>query len=184
MKRIDLPLFLTLAAVIPCLLATLTGCTLDRWAAVEPGTYTVVQSAGRASEIATREIRTLEIDREANTATLTLTDGSDITRPFTPRDRSDWPAGCPSNLNNTRMEVLDLGPDPLTIGPLTFTHPLIVRDCPPDPEHVVLRNSGSRIGGSGTACAGAEACITFAPGEPSGLPATAAGSMKGYELYS
>jgi hypothetical protein len=184
-KRIVLARSLTLVAVIACFLWSVTGCALDRWAGVEPGTYTVVRSAGRASETAAREIRKLEIDREAETATFTLVDGSQVAVSFTPRDRSDWPAGCPSNVNNTRMEVLDLGRDTLTIGPLTFTDPLLVRDCPPEPVHVVLREGAGEIGGSGTACAGTEECVTFAPGEPSSPPLTApAGSMKGYELYS
>jgi hypothetical protein len=152
---------------------------------VEPGTYAVVPSAGRASETAAREIHKLEIVRQADTATLTLADGSDIARPFTPRERGDWPAGCPTNVNNTRMEVLDLGQEPLTIGPLTFTHPLIVRDCPPTPEHVVLHDAAGAIGGSGTACAGTDECITFAPGVPPSTQATPpTTSMKGYELYS
>lgn len=184
MKRPDLPLFLTLAAVVAALLASLTGCILDRWAPVEPDTYTVVRSAGRASQMAAREIRKLDIDRDAQVATLTLADGSELTRPFTPRGRSDWPAGCPSNVNDTRMEVLDLGQDRLTVGPMTFTHPLIVRDCPPTPERIVLRDATGAIGGSGTACAGVDECITFAPGEPTPPLPTPSDAMKGYELYS
>ena len=183
MKRPNLSPFLTLA-VIFCLLTTLTGCILDRWAAVEPDTYTVVRSAGRASQMAAREIQKLEVNRDAQVATLTLADGSEIAIPFTPRPRSDWPAGCPSNVNETRMEVLDLDRDALTVGSLTFAHPLIVRDCPPDPVHVVLRAGGGQIGGGGTACAGTDACITFAPGEPTPPPPTPSGAMKGYELYS
>lgn len=184
MKRIDDARFRTLAALIACLLSSLTGCLLDRWAPVEPGTYTIVRSAGRASEMAARDIRKLEIDREARVAVLTLADGSEIIRAFVPRDRSDWPDGCPSNINDTRMEVLDLGGEPLTIGSLTFPDPLIVRDCPPTPEHVVLRAGAGQIGGSGTACAGTEECITFAPGEPAPPSPIPSGAMKGYELYS
>jgi hypothetical protein len=184
MRPIDFARFLTFAAGIVCLLATLTGCILDRWAPVEPGTYTVVRSAGQASQMAAREIRKLEIDREARVAVLTPADGSEIIRAFVPQDRSDWPDGCPSNINDTRMEVLDLGGEPLTIGSLTFPDPLIVRDCPPTPEHVVLRAGAGQIGGSGTACAGTEECITFAPGEPTPPSPDPSGAMKGYELYS
>jgi hypothetical protein len=55
-KHIDYAPFITLVSTVACLLSPLAGCTLDRWAEVEPGTYTVVHSAGRASAAAAREI--------------------------------------------------------------------------------------------------------------------------------
>jgi hypothetical protein len=184
-KRIDYAPFIILVLTVACLLSPLAGCTLDRWAEVEPGTYAVVQSAGRASAAAAREIRKLEIDREARAATFTLVDSSQVAVSFTPRDRSAWPAGCPSNINSTRMEVLEIDQDSLTIGPLTFTDPLLVRDCPPEPERVVLRAGSGPIGGSRTACGDGDECVYFEPGEPSAAPATSpSGAMKGYELYS
>ncbi|MDY6876648.1 MAG: hypothetical protein SWK90_10680 [Chloroflexota bacterium] len=68
----------------------------------------------------------------------TLTDGTEIVASFVPRDRAEWPSGCPANINSTRMEVLDIEEDPLTIGAVVFSDPILVRDCPPDPMRVVL----------------------------------------------
>jgi hypothetical protein len=78
------------------------------------------------------------------------------------------------------MEVLELEIETLTIASTTFHRPLLVRNCPPNPEEVVLRSSGE-IGGAGTACSWTDECIAFetAPGV-----ALVPHSIKGYELYS
>lgn len=138
------------------------GCSMYRWAGVEPGEYTVVYDGAPATLPAAREIQKLEIDRESRLMALTLVDGSEIVASFIPRDRTEWPAGCPSNINSTRMEVLDIEPDPLAIGGATINHPILVRDCPPDPPRIVLREDGT-VGGGGNACPHPQPCIFFAP---------------------
>ena len=86
-------------------------------------------------------MRTLEIDRDKRLAIFTLVDGSESIVPFVSRDRAAWPSGCPTNINPTRMEVLDLADKLLTIGSLTLRQPVLVRDCPPDPMQVLLRDA-------------------------------------------
>jgi hypothetical protein len=60
------------------------------------------------------------------------------------------------------MEVLEIAQDPLTVGATSFSRPIVVRDCPPDPARIVLREDGA-IGGAGTACPYPEPCMVFAP---------------------
>ncbi len=169
---------LALAAVL------LAGCSMYRWAKVDPGGYVVLRGGVAADTAAVQRIQKLRIDRDQRMMVLTLVDGSEIASSFVPRDRRAWPSGCPSNLNATRMEVLEIAEDPLTIGATTFSHPILVRDCPPDPVRLVLREDGA-IGGAGTAWANLEPCIYFAPGSTaSPFPLPLPHSPKGYELYS
>jgi hypothetical protein len=149
-------------AALALVAVLLTGCSMDRWAGVEPGEYAILHDGAAPNMAAAREIQRLDIDRDEGLMVLTLVDGSQIVASFVPRDREAWPAGCPSNINSTRMEVLDIEQDPLTIGGATLNHPILVRDCPPDPARVVLREDGA-IGGGGTACPHPEPCIYFAP---------------------
>ena len=146
---------LALAAVL------LGGCSLDRWAEVETGAYTPIHGGAATMPVA-REIQGLEIDRGEGVMVLTLVDGSEMVASFVPRDRTEWPAGCPTNIRSTRMEVLEIVPDPLTIGKTSLSRPILVRDCPTDPARIVLREDGA-IGGAGTACPYPEPCMVFAP---------------------
>jgi hypothetical protein len=139
----------------------LAGCSMNRWTEVEPGEYTVVHDGAATTMTGAREIQRLDIDRDGSLMVLTLIDGSEIVASFVPRDRKEWPAGCPTNIHSTRMEVLDLVPDPLTIGATSLSHPILVRNCPSDPARIVLREDGA-IGGGGTACPYPEPCIYFA----------------------
>ena len=109
-----------------------------------------------------REIQALAVDRDEGVMVLTLVDGSEIAASLVPRDRSEWPAGCPANIQSTRMQVLEIAPDPLAIGATSLSRPILVRDCPPNPARIVLREDGA-IGGAGTACPYPEPCIVFAP---------------------
>jgi hypothetical protein len=140
-----------------CLLAS---CSTDRWTEVKPGEYVAVRGVGVAGEAAAQKIQKIAVDRDKGTATFTLVDGSQFLASFVSRERANWPAGCPSNIGSTRMEVLDIQKDTLIIGSATFDDPILVRNCPPDPVRIALREDG-RIGGSGGACSGANECILF-----------------------
>jgi hypothetical protein len=140
----------------------LAGCSMDRWAEVEPGEYSVVHDGAAITMSVAREIQRLDIDRDESLMVLTLVDGSEIVASFVPRDRVEWPEGCPANIYSTRMEVLDIVQDPLTIGATSLSRPIVVRDCPRDPVRIVLREDGA-IGGAFTACPHPEPCISFAP---------------------
>jgi hypothetical protein len=138
------------------------GCSMDRWSEVEPGEYAVVYTGAATTMTVAREIQRLDIDRDDSLMVLTLVDGSEIVASFVPRDRTEWPAGCPTNIHSTRMEVLDIVQDPLTIGATSLSHPIVVRDCPPEPVRTVLRADGA-IGGGFAACPHPEPCIFFVP---------------------
>ena len=155
----------TIACVI-LVVCILVGCSVDRWSSVESGEYVVAREAGTVNAIALSEIQKLEIDRDEGVAVFTQVDGPEIVVAFVPRDKAVWPSGCPTNINATRMEVLDLEESPLTIGSITLSDPILVRGCPPDPPQVILREDGA-IGGGGGACVHRDQCIFFEQGERS-----------------
>jgi hypothetical protein len=161
-----------------------TGCSMSRWAGVDPGEYAVFHGGVAAQSTAVQGIQKLMVDRDRGLMVFTLVDGSEIVASFVPRDRREWPVGCPTNIHSTRMEVLEIAEDPLTIGETVLNHPILVRDCPPDPLRLVLREDGA-IGGGGNACPSLEPCIFFAPGSTaSSFSMPLPHSAKGYELYS
>ena len=90
-----------------------------------------------------------------------LEDGSQLVTTFVSREKEEWPAGCPSNIGSTRMEVLDIQSSNLSIAGMTFNNPILVRNCPPNPNTIVLREDGT-IGGAGSACAWPDKDIHFA----------------------
>jgi hypothetical protein len=144
----------------------LAGCSPTKYVGVGPGEYSLEGGRSEADEAAARVIQNMTIDRGSGVAVFALLDGSEIETSFVPRDRAEWPSGCPTNIYTHRMEVLDIEQEELAIGPITFTDPILVRDCPPDPVHVVLREDGEigNSGGvSGSACGRTEPCICFKP---------------------
>jgi hypothetical protein len=153
------------------------GCSTDRWVEVAAGEYAPVPGAPASGPSSATEA--VRVDRDNQTAWFLLGDGSLVLVPFASLPRADWPAGCPTNIHSTHIEVLELKTETLTIGSTTFHRPVLIRDCPPDPEEIVLLSSGD-IGVHGTACGRPGECISFekAPAAIS-LPR----SMKGYELY-
>jgi hypothetical protein len=127
----------------------LTGCIGQPRLEVASGDYTQVRGTDGASNAAASAIRNLHIDRAASLATLTMNDGSVITLPLEARDRSQWPEGCPTNIYSHYMEVLDIAEPELTIASMTLHSPVLVRDCPGEPERIVLRADGEIGGGGG-----------------------------------
>ncbi len=136
------------------------GCSIDRWAEVEPGEYVVIDVHSEFTGLRINGIEKLLIDRETNTATIKMYDGSPIMAKFIPREKQDWPTGCPSNIGATRMEILDIENDNLSIGEMTFNNPILVRNCPPVPNIIIVREDGN-IGGGGSACAWPDKDIHF-----------------------
>jgi hypothetical protein len=151
-----------LVLVVLVAVALLTGCSLDRWVEVEAGGYAVDREMGTAAGAAALEVRRLVVDRKAGQMVFTLIDGSEVTTSFVSRERTAWPEGCPTNIQSTRMEVLEIAEDPLILGSTAFDRPVLVRDCPAEPVRLVLRQDGE-MGGAGTACTFGEMCLYFAP---------------------
>lgn len=152
--------FVIAAIVYIALLGGLVGCSMDRWEGVETGDYVVASGEGSANVVGSKAVQFMQVDRQNSQVVFYLVDGIEITTSFVSRDKVDWPAGCPTNIHMTHMEVLDLEVAELTIGSNTFNDPILVRDCPRNPERVVLRSDG-QLGGSGTACASSHGCIYF-----------------------
>lgn len=162
----------------------LSGCSMDRWSQVEPGEYVVASGRGTAHAVARQAIQKLAIDRDKEELVFTLADRTETVVSFVAREQAAWPSGCPSNINATRMEVLDITQDPLSIGSFTFSSPVLVRGCPPDPVQLVLREDGL-IGGGGGACADINECVFFEQAAAAvSLTTPLPQSVKGYELYS
>lgn len=181
--RIQLLLLLSIV-----LSAVLSGCALNRWLQLEPGVYTLLPNRGSVE--ATTAVEELEVNRDNQLVKFIFGNGSQVEASFSFRERVTWPAGCPANIGSTFMEILDIEEESLTPGSLTFEDPILVRDCPPEPMRVVLREDGL-VGGGGSACANLDNCLYFSR-QPSTTPQMTAAinntkplppSMKGYEVY-
>lgn len=164
----------------------LSGCGLaNKWLPIESGVYRPESNAAMALFI-----ESLEINRENQLATFHLADGSRAVLSFSSRDEVDWLIGCPANIGSTYMEFVDIDKESLSIAGITFEDPILVRDCPSDPERIALREDGP-VGGGG-ACTNTSKCLHFARQAEVTAVLTAAivnakplpRSMKGYELYS
>ena len=80
--------------------AILSSCELDRWLPIEPGVYGPTSRA-----MTSGAIETLEVDRDNQLAKFRLADGGQIVVSFSPRDRVDWPSGCPANIGSSIMKI-------------------------------------------------------------------------------
>jgi hypothetical protein len=143
--------------------STLCGCSTTRWARIESGEYTISHGWGEAYEVAIQAVQEMRIDRNEGVAVFTLVDGSEIVTSFVSRDRAEWPDGCPASIGSTRMEVLDIEEDTLIVASVTISNAILVRDCPPDPVRVVLREDWE-FDVCCNACPGPdEKCVYFRP---------------------
>lgn len=156
-------IFGLIALTFTIITTTLAGCSFDKSVKVAEGDYIPVNVEIRGhDDSGINLIRSITVDRDRNTVEVRLKDGDVINVIFTARPKEEWPSGCPTNIGSTKTEVLDLDVDELAIGHIIFKSPVLVRNCPQDPERVILREDG-QMGGSGTACAGNDRCIHFKP---------------------
>ncbi len=140
--------------LLPILIAMiLSACRLNRWLPLESGVYSPTSGA-----MTTGSIETLQLNSESQVATFHLTDGSRIVVSISARDRTDWPSGCPANIGSSNMEVLDINEETLVIAGQRFDDPILVRNCPAEPEQIALREDGL-MGGGGGACANISKCL-------------------------
>jgi hypothetical protein len=151
---------LTVGLLIALVLSSSLVCSTDRWIEVEPGEYVGIDIHSDSNGAKISGIDILVVDRESDTIVMELQDGSPLVATFVARQKQDWPVGCPSNIGSTRMEVLDIQSSNLSIGGMTFNDPILVRNCPPSPNTIVLLEDGT-IGGAGSACAWPDKDIHF-----------------------
>ncbi len=170
----------TLMILIFCVYV-LSGCVIYQWAEVTPGLYTAERSLVNGSpQTGTAGVDAVFVDLDHQSAWVMFDNATLRILPFIARARKTWPSGCPSNIQATRMETLDLDIGQIETTSASLQHPVLVRDCPPEPVELVLRDDGN-IGGGGMACIGAQTCVVFTwAASTLNLPE----SMKGYELYS
>ncbi|MGC9468747.1 MAG: hypothetical protein ACP5HS_09155 [Anaerolineae bacterium] len=168
------------------LVVLLSGCVLpnaDRSIGIDLGVYRPIPSNDPDVEAPWRSLSGVElvfVDREHQTIWILFEDASLVIHGYEAWPEETWPAGCPTNLGSTYMEVLDIAKPELVVGPETIQDPILVRNCPPTPVELVLRNSGD-IAVGGSACVGAQICLVL---ERTTRSLTLPRSMKGYELYS
>ena len=153
-KKIEPQRIRVFILMIIALSSLLSGCVLDDQVALVSGSYVPVPGA------AAEPIALLEVDHGGQEVVFYLQDGSGVAVTIAARERADWPSGCPTNINSTYMEVLDIMGGPLALGELTFADPILVRDCPAEPDRIALREDGP-VGGGGGACLGVDNCLLF-----------------------
>jgi hypothetical protein len=160
-------IFGVIALTSTIITTTLAGCSFDKRVEVAEGDYIPVNAGTMGhDDSGISLIESVTVDRERDTVEVRLRDGAIIDATFTARPEKEWPSGCPTNIGSTKMEVLDLDVDELAIGHIVLKSPVLVCNCPQNPERVILRENG-QMGGSGTACAGNDKCIHFKPSTPS-----------------
>lgn len=161
-------IFVVIALTLAIITTTFVGCSFDRWVEVTEGDYTPVDARTAHEDSLTSLIESITVDRDKDALEVRLREGAIVNTTLTARPKAEWPSGCPANIGSTRMEVLDLDIDKLIIGPVVIEHPVLVRNCPRDPEEVILREDG-QMGGGSTACARNSKCIHLRPSSSSGL---------------
>jgi len=80
---------------------------------------------------------TLSIDREAGVLTLVEGDRT-IERAFTVVPESDRPMRCPTQAGATRVEVLELGEEPLELAGKRFDRPVLEAACGKRREAILI----------------------------------------------
>jgi hypothetical protein len=153
-------IFIALVLALATMATLFAGCSFDRWVEIAEGDYVPIDAVASHDDSGTRLIESMTIDHDKNIVEIHLRNGSIIDANFTSRPKKEWPSGCPANFGSTRMEVLDITEGKLTIGSIVINSPIVVRNCPSNPELILLREDG-QIGGAGTACAGIDKCIHF-----------------------
>jgi hypothetical protein len=160
-------IFSVIALTFIIITSILIGCSFDELVEVGEGDYIPINVETRGhDDSGVSLIESINVDRDRDTVEVRLRDGDIINVSFNARPEVEWPPGCPANVGSTKMEVLDLGVEELDISHIILKSPVLVRNCPQDPERVILREDG-QIGGGGTACAGNNRCIHFKHGTPS-----------------
>lgn len=116
-----------------------------RTAEIRSGDYLRINSIhARPTPVATGVVA-LRIDRDTGRVIFDLADGSQVTTSLAMDVPPEWGNGCLTNLGATRMEILRFAEDTLTLDSATFSHPLLVANCPVPPTVIVLREAAGGL---------------------------------------
>lgn len=137
-----------------------SACSADKYLSIDPGSYSVQDNRNQLAGAPGPFVQGIVVDPDTQQLTVILRKGEPLQIPYTPRDRSEWPSGCPGNLYSQRMEVFDLQAAGEALSILDLSDPVLVRNCPDEPYQLILREDGE-IGGSVTACPAEIECLRF-----------------------
>jgi len=160
-KRGNIAAFLLILAIV---LYTQSGCIFDRYLKINPGEFVPTNFQNTANRISIEKIK---VDRNSSQIEIIHTNGASLMYPFTARPKQQWPSGCPGNIGSHLIEVFDLNTQEISTGNTILHNPVLVRNCPENPEIIILREDG-QIGGPGTACSDNIKCMHFQPISNSG----------------
>lgn len=112
-------------------------------AGIQSGSYHRVVIPGANPDPISPELVKVEINRQDHSVNFELRDGSTESFALRKGDFPVWGRGCPTNVSTTRMEILYIDEDPLTLNGVTFEQPVLVATCPAPPLAFVLREAGA-----------------------------------------
>ena len=118
------PLFAAPLAVI-----ALTACETENDHPVPEGSFVPYAVSDDSVAIEELDGLTLIIDRDAETITVRLADGSEQAADLLLRDRSEWEADCYTMNSHALTEVYDVDVEALSLGTVDVALPVLTAKC-------------------------------------------------------
>lgn len=115
-------------------------------AEIPSGVYHRADIPGAEPDLIALGVIGVTIDRQNNTASFELLDGSSVMAPLMKVNTPTWGHGCPTSVSTTRMEILQFEADTLVLDGVVFEQPVLVATCPASSLAFVLREVGSGFG--------------------------------------
>ena len=125
---------------------------LALWLLSACGSYTEVDSADYVLTVSKPSIQqiprvSLKIDRDSNTATLRMEDGTVKVLQLEMKKQEQWLQGCPGNFAASTMQTLRLKTNQIKLGTFTIEDPILYMNCvapqPTGRETQLVLRSGS-----------------------------------------
>lgn len=132
----------------------LPGCDLRQPAVIESGHYELLPKYKDLGHLTA----TLSIDRPARSVIYKISGGPSTTYSWTPLPEEKWGAGCPTDVDHTVLEIVELHPPSLTLGPRSLKAPILVAECSTGPAMVTLTTTEER---DRTGCGILGDCLIF-----------------------
>jgi hypothetical protein len=157
MSRFNTLIIVTMAS----LSLALAACPNEE-ARVADGEYVVFEVHGHdGSDLADILAVELTVDRSSHSAVFTLQGGTQLSFDWTSRPKSQWIAGCHTNVNHTELEVLEIDDATLLIESMEFENPVLVATC--GSGWVILTEADSLDAAAGPCDYSTDKCLSFQP---------------------